>query len=190
MINKSLKVEAFNREVERVAKGGEVTNDLITPEDKSALKLAKRLTVTDFSGSSTIRQSLRCRLVERAARYPVRDAGLRRFVSFRDGRTLAGTGIAILLIFVWAFGFLPPQHASATPAFITAEASSVLPGKPAASLTVAVTHNRGFIPKPAPTPMTISVSTAQSPVLPVRTPNRTNFPLGSPFPIVTIIILK
>jgi len=190
MIKKSLPVEAFNRELERIARGGAVNSDLLTPEDQNALNLAQRLTVTDFSGSSGIRQSLRHRLVARVARYPVRDTGLRWFVSFRDGRTLAGTGIAILLVIVWAFGFLPPQHASTTPALITAAASSVLPGKPAASLTVAVTHNQGFIPKPVPTPMPMTTSASQSPVLPASTPNRTNFPLGSQFAIVTTTISK
>ncbi len=190
MKNTPLSVEAFNRELDRVARGGGVSGEELTPEDGHALKLAQSLALTDMSASSTVRQSLRRRLAERAARQPIRNFGLRRFICFREGRALAGAGVAMLLAFIWIFGLLTPQNMSASPVYVTVAASPDLSGKPAVSLTVPVTHNPEILPKPVPTPMAISASSMQPGTLPVGTPARTNLPLGSQFPIVTTTVSK
>jgi hypothetical protein len=113
-----------------------------------------------------------------------------RFFWLRNGRTLAGAGVAVLFTFIWIFGFLSPQNVSATSAYLPMAASRELSVKPAASLTVAVAHSQGFIPQPVPTPMAISALVVQTSSLPVDTPTRTNIPLGSQFPIVTTVVSK
>jgi hypothetical protein len=190
MKDKPLPVNDFNRELDRAARGAVNTSDDITPQDERALKLARILATADFSGSSAIRQSLRRSLAERSAPQPILQTRLNRFILFRDGRALAGTGIAVLLVFVWVFGLLAPQRVSATPAYTTLAATGALPGSPSVTFTVAVTHNQDIIPKPVPTPMAISVSTGHSATLPLSTPIRTLLPLGDQFPIVTTTISK
>lgn len=189
-MNKPLPFEDFNRELDRAARGDAPARDDLTPEDQSALQLAQRLAITDLSGSSLIQQSLRRRLAERAIRHPIRDGSLRRFFWLRNGRTLAGAGVVVLLTFIWIFRFLSPQNVSATPAYLPMAASRDLSVKPAASLTVAIAHSPNLIPQPVPTPMAINVPVAQSSSLLVGTPARTNIPLGSQFPIVTTIVSK
>jgi len=178
-------VESFNHELDRLIRGGEVSRDDFSPEDQRALKLAQYLVTTDFSANSAIQQPLRRRLAECSTRYPVLNNGLKRFILFRDGRTLAWTGIAVLLLFAWTFGLIAPQHASATPAYTTVAASAILPEKSTGPLTVAVSHNHDLFPKPVPTPVAMSASAVHSATQPVRTPLRVNLRLGNQFPIVT-----
>jgi hypothetical protein len=183
-------VEIFNREVDRVVRGGADTGNNIPPEEARALKLARDLAAIDFSASSAIRQSLRARFTERSARYPSDITSPHRVLLFRQGHTLAGIGVAALMVLVFVVGLLSPQHVSATPVFTTAAASAALSDQPAVSLTVAVLHNQNFYPKPVPTPMAMSASTVQSTTSPEHTPVRVDQYLGNQFPIITTTISK
>jgi hypothetical protein len=183
-------VEVFNRELDRVIHGGTVPGNDLPPEEARALHLAQNLVTVDFSGSSTIRQSLRRRFSGRSSRYPARFYHLNSLFLFRESRSLAGFSMTVLLAFLLVFGLLSPQHVSATPAYTTMAASAALPGQPAVSLTVVVSHNQDFHPRPVPTPLAISVSTGQSTTLPERTPVLTDPSLGNQFPIITTTVSK
>ena len=183
-------VDVFNRDLERIIRGGAVPENDLSPEEVRALQLAQNLVTADFSGSSTIRQSLRRRFSERSFRYPTRFINLNSLFLFREGRSLAGFGMAVLLAFFLVFGLLSPQHVSATPAYTTLAASAALPDQPAVSLTVAAAHNQDFYPRPVPTPLAMSASIGQSTTLPERTPVLTDPSLGKQFPIITTTISK
>jgi len=183
-------VEVFNRELDRIIRGGAVPENDLSSEEARVLQLAQNLVTADFSGSSTIRQSLRRRFSERSSRYPARFSRLNSLFIFREGRSLAGFGMAVLLAFLLVFGLLSPQHVSATPAYTTMAASAVLPDQPAVSLTVAASHNQDFYPRPVPTPLAMSASTGQSTTSPERTPVLTDPSLGNQFPIITTTISK
>jgi hypothetical protein len=183
-------VEVFNQEVDRVIRGGEVTGNDLPPEELRALQLAQNLITADFSVSSTMRQLLRRRFSERTSQYPARFSHLNSLFLYREGRSLAGFGLAVLLAFLFVFGLLSPQHVSATPAYPNIAASAILPDQPAVSLTVAASHNKDFYPKPVPTPLAMSASTGQLTTLPERTPVLTDPSLGNQFPIITTTISK
>jgi hypothetical protein len=183
-------VEVFNRELERLVRGGVVIEDDLTPDDQRALDVAQNLAVIDFSRKSAVRQILRRHLAERSLRYANRSAGFNRYLRTLDGRVLAGTLIAALLAFVWMFGLSTPRYALATPAYTTMAVSADLWVKPAVSLTIAAAHNQDIYPKPVPTPMAMSGSTSQSINLTVSTPMRNNSSLGQQFPIITTTISK
>ena len=190
MKNTPSTVEAFNRELDRATQGSPITGDELSTEDQSALRLAQRLAAANFSESSAIRQTLRLRLAERAARSPAHRYSWRQLFHLRDGRALAGAGVAIVLVFIWAFGFFSPQTVAATPVKFTVAASPDLSGKPTASLTVEIVHNREFLPQPAPTPIVMPAYTAQASAPPAGTPVRTHYIVGSPLPIVTTSVSK
>jgi hypothetical protein len=183
-------VEVFNREVDQVIHGGAVPGNDLPPEEARALQLVQNLVTADFSGSSNIRQSLRRRFSERSSRYPARFSRLNSLFLFGESRSLAGFGMTVLLGFLLVFGLLSPQHVSATPSYTTMAASAALPDQPAVSLTVAVSHNQDFHPRPVPTPLAMSASTGQSSTLPERTPVLTDPSLGNQFPIITTTISK
>jgi hypothetical protein len=178
-------VEVFNRELDRVIRGGAVPGNDLSPEEARALQLAQKLATLDFSGSSTIRQSLRRRLSEHTSRSPARFSSLYRLFFNREGHSLAGFGVAVLLAFLLVFGLLSPQHVSATPTYSTLPVSAALPDHPAVSLTVSASHNQGFYPRPVPTPLAMSVSTGQSTTSPERTPILTGPSAGNQFPVIT-----
>jgi hypothetical protein len=183
-------VEIFNRELERLVRGGEVINDDFSSENRRALEVAQNLAAIDFSSKCAFRQILRRHLMERALRFTNRNTSINYYNRIPDGRMLAGTLIAALLVFVSIFGLLAPQQASATPAYTTVAASSDLLVRPAVSLTVSVLHNQNFYPKPVPTPMAMSPVAFQSNNSTVSTPMRNNSQLGQQYPIITTTISK
>jgi hypothetical protein len=183
-------VEVFNREVDRVIRGGTDSGNDLPPEEVGALQLAQNLATVDFSGSSTMRQLLRRRFSERTSQYPARFSHLNSHFLFREGRSLAGFGMTVLLALLLVFRVLSPQHVSATPANTTRAASAALPNQPAVSLTVAASQNQDFYPRPVPTPLAMSASPGQPTTLPERTPVLTDPSLGNQFPIITTTISK
>jgi len=187
---KQTPVQVFNRELDRVICGGTITENDLSPAEMRALQLAQNLVKADFSDSSSIRQSLRRRFSEQPSRYPARVSRLSSFFLFREGRSLVGFGMAVLLAFLLVFGVLSPQHVSATPVYPTMAASAALPDQPAVSLTVAAAHCHDFYPRPVPTPLAISPSTGHITTSPERTPVLTDPSLGNQFPIITTTISK
>ena len=185
-----MSVDAFNRELDRVLRGGAASGNNMSPEDARAFQLAQNLGNVDMSGSSALRQSLRHRFSERSSRYPTRLTSLYRLFLFREGRSLAGLGLAVLLAFLVFFGLLSPQHASATPTYNLLPVSASMPDHPAVSLTVAASHYHDFYPRPVPTPLAMYASSGQSSTLPERTPVLTDLPLGSQFPVITTTTSK
>ena len=120
-MNKSMRarptqVEVFNRELDQIIRGGAVSGENHSPDEARALQLAQNLAMTDFSDGSAIQQSLRRRFSEHSSRSHARFYSLSNLLLFREGRSLAGFGIAVLLAFLLVFGLLSPQHVSATPA--------------------------------------------------------------------------
>ena len=184
------KVEVFNRELDQIIRGGAASGEYYSPEEARALQLAQNLATADFSGGSAIRQSLRRRFSERSSRSCPRFFSLSNLLLFREGRSLAGFGIAVLLAFLLVFGLLSPQHVSATPTYPAMAASAVLPDQPAVSFTVAASHNQDFIPRPVPTPLAMSAYSGQSTTLPERTPVLTGSSVVNQFPIITTTISK
>jgi hypothetical protein len=183
-------VEVFNRELDRVIRGGTVPRNDLPPEEARVLQLAQNLAANDFSGNSAIQQSLRRRFSERSSRYPARFFSLSSLFLFREVRSLVGFGMAVLLVFLLVFGTLSPQHVSATPTYPSMAASAALPDQPAVSLTMAASHNQDFYPRPVPTPQVMSASIGPSTTLPERTPELTEPSLGNQFPIITTTISK
>ena len=177
-------VEVFNQELDRVIRGGADPGNVQSPEEIRSLQLARDLVRADFSDSSTIRQSLRRRFSEGSCRYPTRFSSLKSLFLFREGRSLAGFGMAVLLTFILVFGLLSPQQVPATPAYTTTAASAALPDQPAVSLTIAASHHQDFYPRPVPTPLAISASAGFSTAMPERTPVLTDPSLGNQFPII------
>jgi hypothetical protein len=183
-------VEVFNRELDQIIRGGAASGENYSPEEARALQLAQNLVTADFSGGSAIRQSLRRRFSERSSRSCARFFSLSDLFLFREGRSLAGFGMAVLLAFLLVFGLLSPQHVSATPTYPSMAASAALPDQPVVSLTVAASHNQYIYPRPVPTPLAMSASIGQSTTLPERTPVLTDPSLVNQFPIITTTISK
>jgi hypothetical protein len=183
-------VEVFNQELDQIIRGAAASGENYSPEEARALQLAQNLVTVDFSGGSAIRQSLRRKFSERSTRSCAGFFNLSNLLLFREGRSLAGFGMAVLLAFLLVFGLLSPQHVSATPAYPTIPASAALPGQPAVSLKVAASHNQDFYPRPVPIPLAMSASTGQSTTLPERTPVLMSPSLVNQFPIITTTISK
>ena len=180
-------VENFNRELERIVRGGTPPQENRSPEETHALRLAQKLAAVDFSRGSPIQQSLRRRLSERSIQYTSKITGINRIFFFHQGRALVGLGVTALLAFILIFGLVSPQQTSATPAY---DLPAAQPGMPVVSLTVAASHSQHLSPRPVPTPMALSVTAGQPVNSPKRTPVTLNPFLGSQFPIITTTISK
>jgi hypothetical protein len=183
-------IDIFNRELDRALHAWTVSDTHLSSAEARALKLAQRLTATDFSGSSVIQQSLRSRLAERSTRFTGKLTLRNRFLLFRQGHALGSLGMAALLVLVFAVGLLSSQHVSATPVLNTLSVSTAQLVQPPISNTMPASYNQDIHPKPVPTPIALPVLAGNSTISPERTPARADSSLGAQFPIITTTISK